>query len=197
MLPVYVPAAAVDGMSSVSAALNWLVPAPWPAGAEPRTEAEASPGTVPGATVGPAVAPPVRVPTPAGAQPSWLAEMVFVPGPWNTDCVPETDQPGKKFRVSATVTVGRVPVATRPLTVRFTPVLVATVTVRVPVAATVTLIGIGLDPPAVRLPAVLTASCTVFEVEPANVVVSVGVNTAVSWNVPAAGKEVVVLAVPV
>src|SRR5262245_52572186 len=132
MLPVYEPAAAVDGMSSVSAAVNSLVPAPWPAGAEPRTEAEASPGVVPGATVGPAVAPPVSAPTAAGAQPSWLAEMVLLPGPWKTDCVPETDQPGKVFRVSVTVTSGRLPVATRPLTARFTPVLAATVTASVP-----------------------------------------------------------------
>lgn len=99
--------------------------------------------------------------------------------------------------MSVTVTFGRLPVATRPFTVRATPVLAATVTVRVPEGATVTLIGIGLDPPAFRLPLGLTDSFTTGDVEPPNEAEFDGVNTAVSGNVPADGNEVVVVAVPV
>src|SRR5215469_8008637 len=123
--------------------------------------------------------------------------MVFVPGPWKTDSVPETDQPGNVFRVSVTVTFGRFPVATRPLTVRATPVLAATVTLRAPDGATAKVIGTGLDPPALRLPLGLTDSLTAAEVDPANEAAFVGVNTAVSENVPADGNEVVVVAMPV
>ena len=63
--------------------------------------------------------------------------------------------------------------------------------------ATVTLIGTGLPPPAFRLPLGLTDSFTIGDVEPPNEAEFVGVNTAVSGNVPAAGNEVVVVAVPV
>jgi hypothetical protein len=82
------------------------------------------------------------------------------------DSCPETDQPGKVFLVSTMVTSGSEPVAVEPLTVSVVGVL-ATVTLSEPVAETVTLIGIGLVPPAFVLPAVVTVSAEAADVDEA------------------------------
>src|SRR5215469_797250 len=82
----------------------------------------------------------------AGVHPSWLPEMGVdgVADEVNVDSCPETDQPGKVFRVSEMVTFGSAPEALEPLTVSDAVAGVATVTVSAPVAATVTLIVTGL-----------------------------------------------------
>src|SRR5215472_1361279 len=106
---------------------------------------------------------PAVAPTNAGVQPSEFAGMVLVPGPVKTDSCPETDQPGKVFRVSLTVTWLRVPVAVSSGVVAGDAGAsvtdpVATVTDRAPVDGTVTFTDTGLVPPASSEP---TASANV------------------------------------
>src|SRR5215470_8537773 len=138
---VYGPAVAEAGISKVRSAPRLLVPFPFPIPAEARTAGVVwIPGAA-GATVGPSVPPPAGVPV--GVHPSWSPEMVApaaVPLPTKSATCPLSDQPGKVFRVSVTVTGCRLPVAVSPLVVRFT-VPGAIVSVIVPVAGTVTAIG--------------------------------------------------------
>jgi hypothetical protein len=111
----------------------------------------------------------------------------------NVDSCPETDQPGKVFRVSEMVTFGSVPVPVEPVTVSDAVAGVATETVSAPVAATVTLIVTGLFV-AVRT---LEEFRVVVPVEPENVWL-VGVNIAVSViaEVNGDGAVKVVVATP-
>jgi len=111
----------------------------------------------------------------------------------NVDSCPETDQPGKVFRVSWMVTFGSVPVPVEPLTVSDAVAGVATVTVSAPDAATVTLIVTGLFV-AVRT---LEEFRVVVPVEPENDWL-VGVNMAdsVTAEVNGDGAVNVVVATP-
>src|SRR5215467_14510951 len=99
-------------MSSTRAAVRVLTPNPVPGGAEARVAAVPRPGplepefTPTGGTGAPSTAPPAGEPTNVGVHPSELAGMVPVPGEASAkkDSWPETDQPGKVFRESLTVT---------------------------------------------------------------------------------------------
>src|SRR5579863_6328518 len=112
----YGPAKAVAGMSSVRFAPRPLVPTPPPGTADARTAAVVPRPGAAGVTVPPSTAPVARAVS-VGTHPSWLPEMVCpasepvpVPVPVKLDDWPDTDQPGKVFRVSDTVIVFRAPV---------------------------------------------------------------------------------------
>src|SRR5215469_2991176 len=105
-------------MSSVRLAPSVLVPTPPPGAAEASTAAvDPRPGA-PGVTGAPSTA-PLASWVSVGTHPSWLPEMT--PGgvvfAWKSVDCPDTDQPGKVFRVSATVIalVGAVAVEPDPV----------------------------------------------------------------------------------
>src|SRR5215472_11843426 len=180
-------------MSRSRFALRLLVPNPLPGVADARTPAVVPRPGLAGATAVPSVALPAGVPV--GVHPSWSPEMVppaAVPLPVKLDSWPLTDQPGKVFLESATVTAFStpVPVAGEPETARLT-VPAATEKVKVPDAGTVT--EIGTVP---VLGAVVVTDIDVVPVEPLKAVVLVGVNTADNVSVAAAVKVVVVVATP-
>src|SRR5215469_11987342 len=129
-------------MASVRFAPSAVVPKPLPACADASTAAvEPRPG-LPGVTVPPSVTPVPREVS-VGTHPSWLPEMVdpaAVPLPVKSASWPDTDQPGKVFRVSDTVIAGSAPVAFDPDSVRCT-VPGVTVKVKVPDVGTVKVTG--------------------------------------------------------
>src|SRR5215469_5315523 len=132
---VYGPAGAVDGIARVRLAPSVVVPKPlpMPACTDASTAAAVPRPGLPGATVPPSVTPWVSGEVLlVGTHPSWLPEMVppaAVPDPVKFESCPDTDQPGKVFRVSDT-TIGVVEaVAVLPLTSRLTVSVVSTVSV--------------------------------------------------------------------
>ena len=192
---VYGPAACPVGIARVRLAPRVVVPNPLPTPActDASTAAVVPRPGLPGVTVPPSVTPWVSgVVLLVGVHPSWLPEMVApaaVPEPVQLESCPDTDQPGKVFRVSDT-TIGVVAaVALDPDTARVTVVVVFTVSENAPVDGTVTASGMT--------PEFGGAAFTVSDKVPLEAEkLPVGVNAADSASVPAAANDVVVLAVP-